>query len=289
MKSLEAFIPALQHLAKFPGANLSAIARSRGVSELELTEIIGEHFGGVAELNDESFDDFLKKTRLARVDNAERPLADVLTSTKEDDSIAHLAKVDAAPSIDAARVRGEDISSEPVLWKSLNIRPKTFAEMVGPLDMIVALGWKATREALNAGKFSCSYANFSMFKSKVFHAGEPDPEKVKRFLAWARETGRLPRRTNGTEKPPKPKSVPQFPDADEDESSTRPSPAMADIVRATPQPEPKAFVVRLHELRKLSEERLHSLETKLSGICREIDCEKARGQAYEELIAELSA
>lgn len=178
MSLLKEYLPVLQHMARFPRANVDVVARKYGCSGQNVLALVKEHFGGL---------DCLDESTLREVCELEGVALEA-NGSPETEASAGAPVIDRRPREMAppADRPGDDVAATVDLrtkWRGFGrIRVDAMTRYLALMRLVVDLGYAVAREKIQ--EYGLNPGAFSMFKSKYFGRGVITREAAQTFIDY---------------------------------------------------------------------------------------------------------
>lgn len=191
-----AVLPALQHMARFRGANREVVCRQRGVRPADLEAVVADVFGSWARVDEESLEELArsfgvtvppyepaKPGFIGAVVEAERPPVRMGRPLKANPVDRGQSTVDRKP--EQAKPAGAAPTTESDPWTGHALQLRKARTYLDIFTAIAVRGWEKVKPVL-ATEFGVKDPAFRVWKLKYFGTGELAGPKLSRFHAWLR-------------------------------------------------------------------------------------------------------
>ena len=198
-----AVLPALQHMARFRGANREVICRQRGIRTADLEAVVADLFGSWARVDEETLEAIAarlgvmllpyeppKPGYIGAVIEAERPPVRMGRPPKVKPVDGGQSPVNrkperAKPAVENVEIRKSGTAAEPDSWTGYTLQLRKARSYLAIFEAIATRGWEKVKPVL-ASEFGVKDPAFRVWKLKYFGTGELSGPKFDRFLAWLR-------------------------------------------------------------------------------------------------------
>lgn len=191
-----AVLPALQHMARFRGANREVVCRQRGVRPADLEAVVADVFGSWARVDEESLEELArsfgvtvppyepaKPGFIGAVVEAERPPVRMGRTLKANPVDRGQSTVDRKP--EQAKPAGVAPTTESDPWTGHALQLRKARTYLDIFTAIAVRGWERVKPVL-VSEFGVKDPAFRVWKLKYFGTGELVGPKFERFHDWLR-------------------------------------------------------------------------------------------------------